>query len=127
MFRMRCNSVTRVSIAPQVIDNIGSVFRVAVPMLLYFSIMWTGTFFGCWRLGLRYEDSVVQAFTASSNNFELAIAVAVGVFGINSAVRFPWRRLPAPQTLRYCWTIKYRNLIAHFRCQLCTINAITSS
>ena len=79
----------------QVIDNIGSVFRVAVPMLLYFSIMWTSTFFSCWRLGVRYEVSVVQAFTASSNNFELAIAVAVGVFGINSAVSLPPRRVAA--------------------------------
>ena len=60
---------------------------MAVPMLLYFSIMWTATFFGAWRLGSRYENAVVQAFTASSNNFELAIAVAVGVFGINSEVR----------------------------------------
>ena len=55
-------------------------------MLLYFSIMWTGTFFGARYMGSRYENAVVQAFTASSNNFELAIAVAVGVFGINSKV-----------------------------------------
>ena len=47
-------------ICAQVIDNIGSVFRVAVPMLLYFSIMWLGTFFGCKRLGMRYADAVVQ-------------------------------------------------------------------
>lgn len=59
---------------------------MAVPMLLYFSIMWTGTFFGARHMGSRYENAVVQAFTASSNNFELAIAVAVGVFGINSKV-----------------------------------------
>lgn len=84
----------------QVIDNIGSVFRVAVPMLLYFTIMWLGTFFGCWRLGVRYEDSVVQAFTASSNNFELAIAVAVGVFGVNSAVRLTPGHVSLESTVR---------------------------
>ena len=96
----RCCSLTRPA-AAQVIDNIGSVFRVSVPMLLYFSIMWLGTFYGCWRAGLRYEDSVVHAFTASSNNFELAIAVAVGVFGITSSVR-P-RTGPCPATGPRIW------------------------
>ncbi len=44
----------------QVIHDIGNVFRVAVPMLLYFSTMWTGTFLGCRRAGMRYADAVVQ-------------------------------------------------------------------
>ena len=69
----------------QVIANIGSVFRVAVPMLLYFTIMWAGTLIFCRAVGIGYEKAVTQAFTASSNNFELAIAVATAVFGINSA------------------------------------------
>ena len=68
----------------QVIENIGSVFRVAVPMLLYFSIMWIGTIVFCRAVGISYEKAVTQAFTASSNNFELAIAVATAVFGITS-------------------------------------------
>ena len=68
----------------QVIENIGSVFRVAVPMLLYFSIMWIATMLFCRAVGVSYEKSVTQAFTASSNNFELAIAVATAVFGITS-------------------------------------------
>lgn len=69
----------------QVIDNIGSVFRVAVPMLLYFTIMWVGTLVFCRAVGIGYERAVTQACTASSNNFELAIAVATAVFGIMSA------------------------------------------
>ena len=44
----------------QVIHDIGNVFRVAVPMLLYFSVMWTGTFLGCRRAGMHYADAVVQ-------------------------------------------------------------------
>ena len=68
----------------QVIQNIGSVFRVAVPMLLYFTIMWVGTIVLCRALGVSYNMAMTQAFTASSNNFELAIAVATAVFGITS-------------------------------------------
>lgn len=68
----------------RVISEIGDVFRVAVPMLLYFSIMWTGTVLIAWRAGYTYDKAVTQAFTASSNNFELAIAIAVGTFGIDS-------------------------------------------
>lgn len=68
----------------RVINEIGDVFRVAVPMLLYFSIMWTGTVLIAWRAGYTYDKAVTQAFTASSNNFELAIAIAVGTFGIDS-------------------------------------------
>ena len=62
----------------QVISNIGDVCRVAVPMVLYFGLMFFGTFAVCKRLGGSYERSVTQAFTTSSNNFELAIAIAVG-------------------------------------------------
>ncbi|KAG2177753.1 hypothetical protein INT43_003000 [Umbelopsis isabellina] len=67
-----------------IIDNIGSVFRVMVPMLCYFIVMFFGTFMICRLLGFPYAQAVTQAFTAGSNNFELAIAVAVGVYGINS-------------------------------------------
>jgi ACR3 family arsenite transporter len=68
-----------------IIENIGSVFRVAVPLFCYFIIMFFIPFFFL-KLVLRvpYELVVTQSFTAGSNNFELAIAVAVGTYGINS-------------------------------------------
>jgi ACR3 family arsenite transporter len=62
----------------QVIAHLGDVCRVAVPLTTYFGLMFFGTLAVCKRLGTSYENSVTQAFTASSNNFELAIAVAVG-------------------------------------------------
>jgi len=73
-----------------VIKNLGPVFRVFVPMILYFLIMWTSAFALMYYLTKEasgtfgYEMAVVQAFTAGSNNFELAIAVAIAVFGVNS-------------------------------------------
>lgn len=67
-----------------IITNIGPVFRVAVPMVVYFAIMFTSTFTMCRRLNFGYEKSVTQAFTASSNNFELAIAVSAATFGVDS-------------------------------------------
>lgn len=68
-----------------IIDNIGSVFRVAVPLFCYFVIMFFVTFFTLKCVfKYPYELVVTQSFTAGSNNFELAIAVAVGTYGINS-------------------------------------------
>eukprot|EP00245_Coleochaete_scutata_P008999 TRINITY_DN2866_c0_g1_i1.p1 TRINITY_DN2866_c0_g1~~TRINITY_DN2866_c0_g1_i1.p1 ORF type:complete len:470 (-),score=61.04 TRINITY_DN2866_c0_g1_i1:357-1766(-) len=67
-----------------IVDNIGEVVRVAVPLLLYVAITFTSTMLVCWWLGIPYPDTVTQCFTASSNNFELAIAVAVASFGIGS-------------------------------------------
>lgn len=71
--------------AKQILDNIGDVFRVFVPMIVYFALMWTGTFVGVWwwlrrrnarsqqdsamKKGWAYKMAVVQAFTAGSNNF----------------------------------------------------------
>ncbi|KAK1920583.1 sodium bile acid symporter family-domain-containing protein, partial [Papiliotrema laurentii] len=57
--------------ATRILDNIGDVFRVVVPMTLYFVVMWTSAFF------LVYYSHAGQSFTAGSNNFELAIAVCV--------------------------------------------------
>lgn len=67
-----------------VVDDLGNVARVAIPLLLYFSIMWTVTMWLSRVQNFQYSHAVTQSFTASSNNFELAIAVAVGAFGIDS-------------------------------------------
>ncbi len=60
------------------------VARIALPLLVYFAIMWFGTFALGLRLGLPYDRNASIAFTAAGNNFELAIAVAIGVFGVSS-------------------------------------------
>ena len=60
------------------------VLRIALPLLVYFAVMWFGPFIVGWRMGLPYERNASVAFTAAGNNFELAIAVAIGVFGVSS-------------------------------------------
>jgi ACR3 family arsenite transporter len=68
----------------RITDQPLDVVRIALPLLAYFGIMWFGAFAVGWRMQLPYERNASVAFTAAGNNFELAIAVAIGVFGVSS-------------------------------------------
>jgi ACR3 family arsenite transporter len=64
--------------------QITDVLRVCAPLLVYFIVIFTGTVWFCWKMGFGYRVSCTQSFTAASNNFELAIAVVVAVYGASS-------------------------------------------
>ncbi len=82
------------------------VARVAIPLLVYFALMWGGSFLAGYRLGFPYNRNASVAFTAAGNNFELAIAVSIAVFGVTSGQALagtigPLIEVPALITLVY--------------------------
>ena len=63
---------------------VARITRIALPLVVYFALMWSGSVWFGRALGMTYPRTTTLAFTAAGNNFELAIAVAIGTFGVTS-------------------------------------------
>ncbi|MCC6818076.1 MAG: ACR3 family arsenite efflux transporter [Bacteroidia bacterium] len=79
MFSMKGDSIIRLPL---------DVLRISIPLIIFFATIFIGTFIFLMKTKTPYEDAAAISFTASGNNFELAIAVSIGIFGINSGEAF---------------------------------------
>jgi len=94
----------------EIVNDIGNVLRTAVPLVIYFIATFVGVLFWCFTMKVSYEIAVPQCFTAASNNFELAIAVAVATYGVKSKEALAATIGPlieVPMLLLLVYVIKY--------------------